>query len=607
MKNKQTRTIPDEKMDELMDKFDTYIETQHQEIGAMERQFSEFNRIASNGFQKIQSSIGNLTKTISKLSRLDSTGKEIITNNEISRIETHTREIQNNTEVIWEESANENLKNHERDTTTQKLLREIRNPLESLSYSLSIPAFDKMMENASDKLSLNQDELENQGIMVRISQASIDALNANRLGIDEWIKLNEQLKKNNSDDKETKTSLFDKITMFLKARWDKVDRTDLMNRRIELKNTMFGRMAWAQLHSAIDVIKASMIDMRVLMAWNVITGVMGSILSFLTSPVGLGLTLAGLGVVFRKELSEMFMDLFGVNGDKKLGDVLAEAMFKAGKEGVFGGSDVTQNDDGTINLDNTYFGKQAAINKEKNRLLAESEKMLNEYEPEFDDTAAMVKAREAAKVNRDFLIEKLAEAGRLEDLKSLDLYAAKDGTKLNPAPKPSVEPANQVQPAPEMSTQGDGIGTRQYIEDVQKLVLEPLGSKEQITKFLKEHGKRGKLSEKEYYEVLNDFMEQGSDPEFIQGMIESTPGLSEYLQKIQKTNLVSDLNDTSAAINKAAAEAKAAEDAAADRRLRTASNQQNNASVINTNNTTINQSSIRPYRDSDTPGIRSYS
>lgn len=604
MKNKQTRTIPDEKMDELMDKFDTYIETQHQEIGAMERQFSEFNRIASTGFQKIQSSIGILTKTISKLSRLDSTGKEIITNNEISRIETHTREIQNNTEVIWEESANENLKNHERDTTTQKLLREIRNPLESLSYSLSIPAFDKMMENASDKLSLNQDELENQGIMVRISQASIDALNANRLGIDEWIKLNEQLKKNNSDDKETKTSLFDKITMFLKARWDKVDRTDLMNRRIELKNTMFGRMAWAQLHSAIDVIKASMIDMRVLMAWNVITGVMGSILSFLTSPVGLGLTLAGLGVVFRKELSEMFTDLFGLNGDKKLGDVLAEAMFKAGKEGVFGGSDVTQNDDGTINFDNTYFGKQAAINKEKDRLLAESEKMLNEYEPEFDDTAAMVKAREAERDKRNALIERLAKEERLEDLRELDLNNPAVVTKVR-KPKPSVEPVNQVQPAPEMSTQGDGIGTRQYIRDVKELVLSPLGTQEEITKILKANSKKGKLSEKEYYQILNDYMEMPDED--IESVLKTTPGLSEYLQKIQKTNLVSDLNDTSAAINKAAAEAKAAEDAAADRRLRTASNQQNNASVINTNNTTINQSSIRPYRDSDTPGIRSYS
>lgn len=276
-----TVQIPADRFNMFLDKFEQYLEAERDTIKkAADVLDGGLDNLVNTGFERVAVSIDNLSKAVSKLARLGrDSSSQLETVKEINTITHHTKEIQNNTEVIWEETSTGNEVRESSASVTHKLLREIRNPLESLSYTLSPDFLDNLVDVLSQSISSNANNSHpSEGILVRLSDEQIAAINAG-FNIDALL---DALRNNQNRDEENNQrnfNLFDALFGWLRRSDSSRRRREDEDRRIRLRDTTFVRAAWSGMTTVMYAIRDEIIDMRLVMAFKAITGVIGEVMN----------------------------------------------------------------------------------------------------------------------------------------------------------------------------------------------------------------------------------------------------------------------------------------------------------------------------------------
>lgn len=289
--------ISKEKFVEFLDKFSEYLDDEREEAKQHNRDIeTSFTRLTNDGMSVVSKSIDGLTKEISKLNRLDRTGNAVTTNNTIKQIETHTNTIVDNTDVIWQEDAEGNARVIRQLNLANKLLEDMRTPLETLAYYA--PASD-VFGSALQSLSNEQriEGVEQEAVLVRLSQDQMDPVVSAFAQMGDIARNQQDQQEENNERQEEQSTLLGAI-----FGWMKRDNREGRNQRQQDKRQRFrdskvSRAAWANVQKTLHAMKEGIFDMRMQMAFQSIKGILSSI----TSGIGsLGSMLGGGGGMIGK-------------------------------------------------------------------------------------------------------------------------------------------------------------------------------------------------------------------------------------------------------------------------------------------------------------------
>lgn len=233
-----------------------------------------FSRVMTDRLRDMNSNVNGLTRAVEDLTRITNEQKPLETQKSVSNIENTTNNIENNTEVLWEESAEAIRRQEANFNMVGGLLKEIRNPLETIAYRLSGNMFRYPVETLTPKEKVNTVQPE-EPQLVKLDSDQVALLESGITQLDTIsYLLHENLKATNANSNKLNSSLSKMYTWFLRNGQynQKKDRDDDRNKK---KQTAFQRLMFGNIDKTLGAMKGSLVDLNSLIALRNIASTIG--------------------------------------------------------------------------------------------------------------------------------------------------------------------------------------------------------------------------------------------------------------------------------------------------------------------------------------------
>lgn len=234
-----------------------------------------FTRVMTDRLRDMNSNINGLTRAVEDLTRITNEQKPMATQQSVSNIENTTNNIENNTEVLWEESAESVRRQEANFNMLGGLLKEIRNPLETIAYRLSGNMFRYPVESLTPKEKPSASVQPEEPQIVRLDTDQVALLETGIVQLDVISNLlNSNLKQANANANKLNSSLSKMYTWFLRnGQYQR--RNDRDENRNQKKQSAFQRLIFGNMNKTLGAMKGSLVDLNSLMALRNIASTIG--------------------------------------------------------------------------------------------------------------------------------------------------------------------------------------------------------------------------------------------------------------------------------------------------------------------------------------------